>query len=103
MFCFHVSSDFAATDSPYLSVIRNRLPPNVTSVPEIKRFLPIGSQFNEGQVELINGTVSPISHVLSADRNKNVRSFLDLTILYLGQDFDSVSLFYRSTITPLSA
>lgn len=43
----------------------NRLPKNVTLVPEIKWFLPIGSQFNEGQVELINGTnISGIDHII---------------------------------------
>ena len=99
-----VSFYFAAT-VPRIDLVnvRNRLPPNVTLVPEIRRFLPIDSQFNEGQVELVNGTVSPISHILPANHNKKVRSFLDLTILYLQQVFDSLSLFYRSTITPLSA
>ena len=60
LFCL-VSSNFAATTAPpyNLDATRNRLPPNVTLVPEIKRFLPVGSQFNEGQVELVNGTVSP--------------------------------------------
>jgi hypothetical protein len=85
-----------------MGTIRNRLPPNVTSVPEIKRFLPVGLQFNEGQVELINGTVSPILHSLSADRNKNVRSFLGSTTLLLQQVFDTVSLFYLDIITLLS-
>ena len=102
--CLNVSPNFAATvPHSNLGVIRNRLPSNVTLVPEIKRFLPVGSQFNEGQVELVNGTVSPILHILSVNRNENVRSFLDSTTLYLRQVFDTVSLFYRSTITPLSA
>ena len=97
-----VSSNFAVP-SLNLGVFRNRLPPNVTLVPEIKRFLPVGSIFNEGQVELVNGSVRPNLPILSADRNKNVRSFLDSTTLYLGQGFDAVSLFYRSIIIPLSA
>jgi len=43
----------------------SRLPPNVTLVPEIKRFLPIDSQFNEGRVELVNGTIiSGIDHII---------------------------------------
>jgi hypothetical protein len=80
----------------------NRLPSNATLVPEIKRFLSSGSQFNEGKVELVNGTVSPISYVLSGHRNKNVRSFQVLITLYLGQVTYTLSLSYRSTITPLS-
>ena len=105
LFFLYFSSNFVATTAPpfNLNFIRNRLPQNVTSVPEIKRFLPIGSQFNEGQVELVNGTVSNILHILSANRNKNVRLFLDSTTLSLRPDFDTVFLFYRSTITPLSA
>ena len=102
LFYLHVSSNFAATPS-YLDAVRNRLPSNVTLVPEIKRFLPVSSQFNEGQVELVNGTVSFILHILFAGRNVVVRLFLDSTTLYLRQDFDTRSLFYRSTITPLSA
>ncbi|KDR73278.1 hypothetical protein GALMADRAFT_728139 [Galerina marginata CBS 339.88] len=34
-----------------------RLPHNVTLVPEIRRFLPPSAEFNQGRVELINGTV----------------------------------------------
>ena len=56
----HPTSYIEATVSHNnMGTIRNRLPPNVTLVPEIKEFLPIGSQFNEGQVELVDGTVSP--------------------------------------------
>jgi len=56
---------FRPDGSPYLTAIRNRLPPNVTFVPEIKRFLPVGSQFNEGQVELVNGTIiSGLDHII---------------------------------------
>ena len=64
-FSLYVSFYHAADRPSHLSAIRNLLP-NVTLVPEIKRFLPIGLQFNEGQVELVNGTVSPILHYLSA-------------------------------------
>ena len=63
LFCLYVSSNFAlaaTTALPYnTGTIGNRLPSNLTFVPEIKRFLPVSSQFNEGQVELVNGTVSP--------------------------------------------
>ena len=105
LFCLYVSSnrDFAAAPELSLRIIRNRLPTNVTLVPEIRRFLPIGSQFNEGQIELFNGTVSSIIYILSADRNKDVRSYLDSTTLSLRQGFGTLSPFYRSTITPLSA
>ena len=106
LFCLqvYVSSYFAAT-VPHLDLgaIRNRLPLNVTLAQEIKRFLPVDSKFSEGQVELVDGTVSPMSHILSTDCNKNVSSFLGSTTLYLRQVFDIVSLFYRSTITPPSA
>ena len=68
-------------------------------VPEIKRFLPIGSKLNERKVELVNGTVSPILHILSASRNKNVRSFLESITLYLRQVTGTLSLFYSSTLT----
>ena len=61
LFClYYVSSNLAATTDPNLHVIRSRLPSNVTFVPEIRRFLPqaVGSHFNKGQVELVNGTVN---------------------------------------------
>jgi hypothetical protein len=72
-------------------------------VPEIKRFLPIGSQFNEGQVELVNGTVGHVLYVLSIHRNKNVRSFPESITLYLGQVTDTLFLSYLSTTTLLWA
>ncbi|KAF8896754.1 hypothetical protein CPB84DRAFT_1848115 [Gymnopilus junonius] len=36
-----------------------RIPRNTTIVPEIRRFLPPSASFNEGRVELINGSVRP--------------------------------------------
>ena len=65
-FSLYVSFNSAASQAPErLSAIRN-LPQNVTVVPEIRRFFPVGSQFNEGQVELVDGTVSLVLHNLSA-------------------------------------
>jgi hypothetical protein len=44
-----------------------RLPHNVTLVPEIKRFLPPSSKFNQGRVELVNGTIiTGIDHIILA-------------------------------------
>ncbi|PPQ92470.1 hypothetical protein CVT25_009735 [Psilocybe cyanescens] len=40
-----------------LAAFLRRLPQNVTLVGEIKRFHPPSSQFNQGKVELVNGTV----------------------------------------------
>ena len=96
------SSNFAATAVHFYSrLYRRRLPQNVTLVPEIKRFLPIGPRFNEGEIELVNGTVGLISHILSANRNKNVRSFPELITSYLRRVTDTLSLSYHSTITLL--
>ncbi|KAF8896737.1 hypothetical protein CPB84DRAFT_1837047 [Gymnopilus junonius] len=44
-----------------------RIPRNTTIVPEIKRFLPPGTRFNEGCVELINGSfITGIDRIILA-------------------------------------
>ena len=63
IFPFSLQVSFNSAAAPDPSYLSDRLPPNVTLVPKIKRFLPVGSQFNEGQVELVNGTVSTILHI----------------------------------------
>ncbi|KAF8953876.1 hypothetical protein BDZ97DRAFT_572300 [Flammula alnicola] len=55
----------------------NRIPKNVTVVPEIKRFLPISSEFNQGRVELVNGTIiSGIDRILFATGFRYTYPFL---------------------------
>ena len=80
-----------------------RLSPNTTLVTEIKRFPPISSQFNEGQIELVDGSVSFILIFHLPTLTKIVRSFPESITLYLRQVTDTRTLSYRSTITPLLA
>ena len=90
-FCrVHASSKFTASVPHFeLRDYLYRLPQNVTLVPEIKRFLPIGSQFNEGQVELVNGSVSFILKFYLPILTKFVRSFPESITLYLRRVTDT--------------
>ncbi|KAF9043300.1 hypothetical protein BJ165DRAFT_1405635 [Panaeolus papilionaceus] len=54
-----------------------RLPRNVTIVPEIKRFHPVGSNIRDGCVELVNGTViSGIDRIIFATGFRYTYPFL---------------------------
>ncbi|PPQ80532.1 hypothetical protein CVT24_002655 [Panaeolus cyanescens] len=63
-------------ERPQIDFLR-RLPHNVTIVPEIRRFLPVGSNIRDGRVELVNGTIiSGIDRIIFATGYRYTYPFL---------------------------